>query len=368
MFELTEEQQMLQEQAKRFFQDKMPVTHLRALQDKGESFDKNLWAEMGQLGLTGTLIPETYGGTEFGFVGLCLILEEAGRTLAPSPLFSTGLLAAAALTAGGTEEQKKDILPKIASGEIVIALALEEGAHHNPDAITATAEKTNGGFRLNGKKTFVMDGAAADKIIFVAKGSAGNTLFLIDGDKLNCTPLNFADGRNYASVEANNLEISADALLGGESGGEDLLHSVLDLARIAIASEMLGSVRACFELTLAHLKERKQFDSIIGSFQALKHRAAVMFCEIELSHSAVRAAARSVDLRANNVPSMASLAKARLADVARLVTNEGVQMHGGMGMTSELDLGLFMKRARIQAQIFGNARFHRARFAQLEGF
>ena len=370
MFELNEEQQMLQEQAKRFFQEKMPVAHLRKLRDAkdGLGFDKALWKEMAELGLTGTLIPETYGGTEFGALGLCLILEEAGRTLAPSPLFSTSLLAASILVLGGNEEQKQSLLPKITSGDSVIALALEEGAHHNPDDLAAKAESTGAGFRLSGKKTFVIDGAAADKIIFVAKTDAGKTLFLLDGDQTQRVKMHFADSRDYAQVSVDGLAVDKSQIIGTENNGDDILTPALDLARIGMACEMLGGVRECFERTLEHLKERSQFDQIIGSFQALKHRAAKLFCEIELSHSVSRAAASAYEARANNVPVMASLAKARLADVSRLMTNEAVQMHGGMGMTDELDFGLFLKRARIQAQIFGDARFHRARFATLEGF
>jgi alkylation response protein AidB-like acyl-CoA dehydrogenase len=370
MFELNEEQQMLQDSAKRFFQEKMPVAHLRKLRDNNDSigFDKALWKEMGELGLTGTLIPETYGGTEFGAVGLCLILEEAGRTLAPSPLFSTSLIAASCLVHGGSEAQRQEILPKIAAGEITLALALEEGHHHNPDKIEAKAEKSSGDYKLTGKKTFVIDGAAADKIIFVANSGSGKTLFLLDGDKFQRTKMNFADSRNYAALTADSLEVGLDDIIGAENAGDDILNPVLDLASIGMACEMLGGVRECFERTLEHLKERKQFDEIIGKFQALKHRAAKLFCEIELSHSASRAAASAYEARTNSVPMMASLAKARLSEVSRLMTNEAVQLHGGMGMTDELDFGLFMKRARVQAQTFGDARFHRARFARLSGF
>ena len=370
MFELNEEQQMLQESASRFFQEKMPIAHLRKLRDEKDSlgFDKNLWKEMGALGLTGTLIPDTYGGTDFGALGLCLILEEAGRTLAPSPLFSTSLLAASLLVQGGSKEQRQDLLPKITSGEITIAFALEEGAHHNPNNIKAKAESNAKGWTLSGEKTFVIDGAAADKIIFVANSGTGKTLFLLDGDKTERKKMHFADSRNYASVRVDGLAVDEAQVLGAENMGDDILTNTLDLARIGMACETLGGVRECFERTLAHLKERKQFDTIIGTFQALKHRAAKLFCEIELSHSVSRAAASAYENKANNVPTMASLAKARLAEVSRLMTNEAVQMHGGMGMTDELDFGLFMKRARVQAQIFGDARFHRARFATLEGF
>ena len=375
-FALNEEQTILQDVARKFFQEKMPVAHLRQLRDSQDpkSFDPQLWQEMAALGLTGTLISEDYDGTNFGALGLCLVLEEAGRTLAPSPLLSTSLIGAACLSLDGSEALKKQTLPKIASGEIVIALALEEGAHHAPYQIKARAVKSNGGFKISGSKVFVIDGMAGEKIIFAARTSgipgerSGITLFLLDAGQLQRQPMQLADSRNYARVSADNLAVSADQIIGQENEGAEILDPVLDLARIGMASEMLGGIRAVFEQTLTHLKERKQFGAIIGSFQALKHRAAQMFCEIELSHSVARDAASAAQERRNNIPSLASLAKARLCDCARLVTSEAVQMHGGMGMTDEIDIGLFLKRARVQAAAFGDARYHRDRFATLEGF
>ncbi len=374
-FTLNEEQTMLQDAARRFFQEKMPVAHLRKLRDKQDpqAFDPQLWREMAALGLTGTLIKEKYGGTNFGPLGLCLALEEAGRTLAPSPLLSTALIAASCISLGGSQEQKQQILPKITSGEIVVALALEEGAHHAPYQIKARAEKSNGGIKISGKKTFVIDGMASDQIIFAARSSgapderAGSTLFFLDAQQLSRQNMHLADSRNYALVEAN-LTVSENQIIGQIGKGAEILDPVLDLARIGIACEMLGSTRAVFEQTLSHIKERKQFGAIIGSFQALKHRAAQMFCEIELAHSVARDAASAAQERRNNIPALASLSKARLCECSRLVTNEAVQMHGGMGMTDEVDIGLFLKRARAQAAAFGDARYHRNRFATLEGF
>ena len=371
-FTLNEEQIMLQDSARRFFQDKMPITHLRHLRDQKDklALDPKLWKEMGQMGLNGTLISEDYGGTDFGVLGLCLIFEEAGRVLAPSPLFSTALCAATMIALGASSSQKEALLPQIANGDIIIALALDEGAHHAPNTISARAKKTSQGYHLSGQKKFVIDGAVADKIIFVAKieGSAHKSLFLIDGQDAKRVQLDLADSRNYANIEVKDLLVKEEHIIGGVDGGDKILEPVLDLGRIAIASEMLGMVREVFERIIEHLKERKQFDQTIGSFQALKHRAAQMFCEIELCHSATREAAFAADQRANHLPLLASLAKARLCDCTRLVTNEGVQMFGGMGMTDELDMGLFMKRARVQAQILGDGGFHLNRFATLEAY
>ena len=375
-FTLNEEQTMLQDVARRFFQEKMPVAHLRQLRDQKNptGFDPKLWQEMGELGLTGTLIDEEYGGTNFGFLGLCLALEEAGRTLAPSPLLSTALIGASVLILGGSAAHKQNILPKIAAGEIVLALALDEGAHHAPNNIKAAAEKSDKGFKVSGDKTFVIDGWAADHIIFAARTSGaghertGITLFLLDAAQVKREPLHLADSRNYALISADNVAARDDQIIGRIGDGADILEPVLDLARIGIACEMLGGARAAFEQTLAYIKERKQFGEIIGSFQALKHRAAQMFCEIELAHSVARSAASAAQERRNNIPTMASHAKARLAACARLVTNEAVQMHGGMGMTDEFDIGLYLKRARVAAATFGNRQYHSDRFATLEGF
>ena len=369
-FALNEEQSLLQEQAKKFFQEEMPVAHLRHLRDTEDAigFDPKLWRQMGELGLTGTLIAEDFGGTDFGALGLCVICEEAGRTLAPSPLFSTSLLAAAIISAAGSAAQKRELLPKIAQAEIVIALAVDEDAHHAPDNLGARAEKSDGGYVLNGRKIFVIDGQAADKIIFASHIDGGRALFLLDAAEVERIPMALTDSRNYATVIADNIKLNPEQMIGTAEQGSAALDLALDLGRIAMASEMLGGAREVFERTLAHIKERKQFGQVLGAFQALKHRMAKLYCEIELSHSAVRAAAEAYENRANNIPLMASLAKARLCDCAKLASNEAVQLHGGMGMTDEVDIGLFLKRARVQAQIFGDAHFHRARFASLEAF
>lgn len=375
---LNEDQVLLKDAARAFIQDKSPIAEFRKLRDTNDAsgFDRKLWKEMAALGWAGIIIPEEFGGSGFGFVGLGVVLEEAGRTLLASPLVSTALIGASAVLRGGTAAQKKEILPPIATGDWLLALALEEGPRHAPYAIATKAEKAGDGYTLNGKKTFVLDGHVADQLIVVARTSCktgdrdGLTLFLVEpttpGVKITRTIM--ADSRNAANIEFSGVKLAADAVLGGVDQGADILDPVLDRARIALSAEMLGCIRESFERTIEYLKTRQQFGVLIGTFQALKHRAAEMFCEIELSVSVVLDALIAIDENRNDVPQMASLAKARLNDTFFLVSNEALQMHGGIGMTDEFDIGLFMKRARVTQASFGDSAFHRARYASLEGY
>ncbi|HEX7777013.1 MAG TPA: acyl-CoA dehydrogenase family protein [Parvibaculum sp.] len=375
---LTEEQQLLRDTATQFFQERVSIANLRRLRDTKDptGFDRGVWKDMADLGFAGILISEKYGGTDFGPVGLGLVLEQAGRALAASPLVSTVLLCGSAVQLAGSATQRQEILSAIAAGEIVMALALEEGAHHNPAQIATHARPHGSGYRITGRKTFVLDGHVADKLIVAARTSgadgdkSGITLFLVDPKAKGVTIARtlMVDSRNAANISFDNVDVSSDSVLGSVDGGNDVLEQVLDIARIGLSAEMLGLVSEVFETTVTYLKERKQFGVPIGSFQALKHRAAVMFSEIELCRSVVLDALSALEARRNDVPRAASLAKARLSDTARLVTNEGLQMHGGMGMTDQFDIGLYMKRARVAAMTFGDGNFHRDRYAVLEGF
>ena len=337
---------------------------------------KQVWAQIVELGFAGILIPEEQGGTGFGPMGLGIVMTEAGRTLAATPLYSTAVLGAGLILAAGSEAQKNDLLPKIAGGELLTALALEETNHHNPANVAMTAEKSGDGFKLSGEKKFVIDGHIADKLIVVARtrGAAGDTqglsMFLVDADAkgVTITRTHMVDSRNAAIVSLDGVEVSADDALGGIGAAYPELENVLDLGRACIAAEMLGGAEAVFDTTLEYLKERKQFGVIIGTFQALKHRAAEMFCEVEICRSVVLEALSALDERRNDVPAVTSLAKARVGEAARLITNEGVQMHGGIGMTDAVDMGLYLKRARVQAQMLGDSNFHRARYADLGGY
>ena len=374
---LSEEQTMLKDMAKDFFAEQVPVTNFRKLRDDEDAngYDKEVWQQIVELGFAGILIPEEQGGTGFGPMGLGIVMKEAGRTLAATPLYATAVLGAGLVLKAGSEAQKAELLPKIAGGELLMALALEERAHHNPAAITMAATKDGGDYVLNGEKTFVLDGHIADKLIVVARsgGAAGDTqglsMFLVDADAAGVSIQRtiMVDHRNSANVKLDNVKVSADALLGGEGGAFADLEPVLDLGRICMAAEMLGGAETVFDTTLDYLKERKQFGKIIGTFQALQHRAAEMFCEIEICQSVLLDALSALDERRNDIPQLASLAKARIGDAARLITNEGVQLHGGIGMTDAVDIGLFIKRARVQAQIFGDSGYHRDRYADIGG-
>ncbi len=375
---LTEEEQFLKDTAKNFAEERCPISHFRSLRDNNDPnlWDENIWKEMTALGWPGILIPEEYGGSNFGITGISVILEECAKTLTPSPLFATGVLGAFSITNFGKDDQKKNYLPKISSGDLTTALAVDESSHHNPADTEMVAKKDGKKFILNGKKTFVIDGASANLLIVLARTSgnkgesSGLTLFLVDSndDGIEKIKLEMADSRNYANINFNNVEVSAKNILGDEETGGETVENILDIGRIAIASEMLGNAEAAFETTLDYLKQRKQFGVLIGSFQALQHRAAEMFCELELTKSSVMAAMKAADEGSNELQRLSSLSKTMAGETLHLVSNEAVQMHGGIGVTDEYDIGFFLKRARVAEQIFGSAKFHTERYANISGF
>ena len=375
---LTEEQEFLRDTAKDFAQERTPITHFRSLRDNNDEnlWDKDIWEEMVKLGWSGILIPEEFGGSDFGVAGISVILQECGKTLTPSPLFSTGVLGAYAISNFGTQEQKEKYLPKIVSGEITTALAVDESSHHDPCKTLFKAEQKGNDFLLNGKKTFVIDGASADVLIILARTSgnsgdlAGLTLFIIesDVDGIKKIKLDMADSRNYANIEFNDVECSNKSILGALESGGETVERILDIGRIAMSAEMLGNAESAFETTIDYLKQRKQFGVLIGTFQALQHRAAEMFCEIELTKSAVMAAIHGADENSNELQRLSSLAKTIAGETLNLVSNEAIQMHGGIGVTDEYDLGFFIKRSRVAEQIFGSSTYHTERYANLSGF
>ena len=377
-FVLSEEQTMLRDMAKQFFSEQVPVTNLRQLRDdvSEDGFDRDVWKQIVELGFAGILIPEEMGGTGFGPMGIGIVMQEAGRTLAASPLYSTAVLGAGMIMAAGSENQKKELLPQIAAGELLLALAIDETNHHNPANIAMAATRDGDDFVLSGEKKFVIDGHIADKLIVAARtsGEAGDpkgiSAFLIDANTpgVTITRTHMVDTRNAANISFDGVKVQSDALLGSADGAYPELENVLDMGRVCLSAEMLGGIETVFDTTLTYLKERKQFDAIIGTFQALQHRAAEMFCEVEICQSVVLDALSALEERRNDIPRAASLAKARLSDASRLITNEGVQMHGGIGMTDAVDVGLFLKRARVQAQMLGDANFHRSRYADLGGY
>ena len=375
---LNEEQQSLKDIAKEFLQKNAPVTHFREIRDTQNElgYDESLWKEMVNLGWSGILIPEEYGGFDFGMVGMGSIFEEMGRNLTPSPLFSTGVLGASLITLGGSDIQKQNYLPKIVEGNLTTALALEESSRHAPSSINTEAKKDRNKFTINGDKTFVIDGHSSDLLIVAARteGAAddisGITLFIIDSKSqgLDITKTSMVDSRNAANVKLENVVVTSEDILGEENNGAAILEEVLDRAQIAISAEMLGNASQAFEVTLDYLKERKQFGALIGTFQALQHRAADMYSELELTKSSVIAACNAVDDKSNDLKRMASLAKFKAGETNHLVTNEAVQMHGGVGVTDEYDVGLYLKRARVTEQIFGNSEYHLDRYATLSDY
>jgi alkylation response protein AidB-like acyl-CoA dehydrogenase len=375
---LNEEQAMLRDAAKSWVQEKSPVTAFRKMRDSGVElgYDANAWNEMAEMGWAGVIIPEEYGGSDFGYLSMGLILEEMGRTLTASPLLASGLAAASALVLGGSDAQKSEWLPKIAGGEVVGALAIDEGAHHAPEKVALKAEKSGSGYKLSGSKSFVLEGMAAGLLIVSARTSGkpgdtdGITLFLVAGDAKGVSRkrLHLADSRGAANITFDGVEVGADAVLGEVDKGYALLEKTLDRARAGLCAEMLGSAVQAFEVTLDYLKVRVQFGQVIGSFQALQHRAAKMFTDLELARSAVEAALQAIDADTPDVPELVSLAKAKMGDVFHLVSNEMVQMHGGIGMTDAHDAGFYMKRARAAEAAFGNQAYHRDRYARIQGY
>ena len=375
---LSEEEQFLKDTAKNFAEERSPISHFRSLRDANDPqlWDKDIWSEMVKLGWPGILIPEEFGGSNFGVTGIGVILQECAKTLTPSPLFATGVLGAFALTQYGSEAQKENFLPKIVNGEITTSLAIDESSHHDPNKTVMTAIKSESGYTLNGKKIFVIDGASANLFIVLARtsgskgDSTGLSLFLVDSGSsdIEIVKLDMADSRNYANIVFNNVNVESSSLLGDLETAGETVESILDIGRIAMSAEMLGNAESAFDITLNYLKQRKQFGALIGSFQALQHRAAEMFCEIELTKSSVMAAMRAADESSNELQRLSSLSKTIAGETLHLVSNESIQMHGGIGVTDEYDIGFFLKRARVIEQIFGSAKFHTERYANLSGF
>jgi alkylation response protein AidB-like acyl-CoA dehydrogenase len=365
MFTLTEEQTLLQEAARGFVEDKMPVAHARAMRDarQTDGFDRALWAEMAGMGWTGVLVPEEFGGVGLGYRGLGLVLEQMGATLAPSPLASTALAAVSALVLSANQAARGAHLPRIAAGETIFALAVDDGDHHDPDH--PRAELKNG--HLSGVKRFVADGHCADQLIVSARSEQGAVLVVVpvSAEGVSVSPLATVDSRGAADIRFDGVAVGAEAILGEGA----LLTAVLDRVRIGAAAELFGLAEAAFKQTADYLQTRTQFGQAIGAFQGLQHRAAKLYVELELTRSCVHAALDALDQEAepSKISELASLAKARAGDLAHVATNEMIQMHGGIGMTDAHDAGLYIKRARVLEHLYGSASFHRRRFAGLMG-
>ena len=375
---LTEEQELIKQAAAEFLQEHAPVTHLRELRDTEDpvGFSRALWQEMAGLGWTGIPFPEDVGGAGLGLADLGVILEECGRTLAPYPFLSTVVLGGGAVALGASDPLRGEVLSGVCKGETLLALAFQETSRFAPFAIGTKAEKNGEGYRLSGEKTFVLDGHVADHVVVAARtsGMAGDregvTLFLVDPGAPGCTVerTNMIDSRNAARVTLSDTPVPADRVLGQVDRGADILEPLFDRAAAVLSAEMVGLISEVFERTVQYLKTREQFGQKIGSFQALKHRAAEMFCEVELSQAVALDALRALDEDRPHAARVVSAAKARCSDTASLVTCEGLQMHGGIGMTDEEEIGLFLKRAKVAELTLGDGAYHRDRFARLTGF
>jgi alkylation response protein AidB-like acyl-CoA dehydrogenase len=375
---LTEEQSMLRDSARGLISDKAPVSHLRQLRDTRDAigFSRDLWKTFAEMGFSGLLVPEDFGGSGLGCVEAGVVMEEIGRTLMPSPFLATAVLAASALSRGGSAAQKSEHLPKIADGTLLAALAIDEGAKHHPLHTAMQAVRSGNGFRLQGDKAFVVDGHTAGLLIVAARTAGapgernGLTLFLVDpktrGIETERTAM--VDSHNAARIKFDNVEVNADGVLGEVDQGGALLEGVLNIGRGVVASEMVGVSEEVFGRTVGYLKERKQFGKLIGEFQALQHRAAQLYVEIEITRAAVLKALQTLDGNFENAGAAVAVAKARAGSTVTLAVQEGVQMHGGMGMTDQFDIGFFMKRARVCQELFGDTNFHADQLARMKNY
>jgi alkylation response protein AidB-like acyl-CoA dehydrogenase len=375
---LTEEQGMLRDSARAFLADNAPVSQLRQLRDKRDTdgFSRTLWKQFAEMGFTGVLIPETFGGLGLGLVEAGVVMEEIGRNLSATPFLASSVVAATALLRAGNDAQKQATLPKMASGDLIATLAVDETTKHQPKNVVLKAAKAGSGYTLNGVKTFVVDGHVADLLIVAARTSgaagevAGITLFLVERKTagVEVERVFNVDAHNAARISFNNVAVADSAVLGAVGEGWAALDAALSAGRAAAAAEMLGLADEAFGRTVAYLKERQQFNKIIGEFQALQHRVAHLYCEIEFTRSAVLKALQGHDEASPTAAGLASVAKAKAGTTATLAVQEGVQLHGGMGMTDEFEMGFFMKRARVLQELYGDANFHADLLAQLKKY
>jgi acyl-CoA dehydrogenase len=376
---LTEDQELLAKTAADFAAERSPVSRMRQLRDSNDpdGFSRALWKQMAELGWLGIPFPESFGGAGMGLAELAVVLEALGRKLAPEPVIPCVLLAGQALLIGGSDAQKTRWLPPLVAGEHLLAFGFQERrSSYDLRRVATRAQRAGEGWRLCGEKIQVEGGASADAFVISARTAggegdgAGITLFLVPRGAagLGVVRQHRVDSRNAALLGLDGVLVGAADVVGAVDAGGDLLEAAVDRATVGLCAEMLGSMSEAFERTLTYSKQRIQFGVPIGSFQALKHRAAQCFIEIELARSTVMAAARAVDAGDAEAAQLVALAKARCSDAAVLIGNEAVQMHGGIGMTDEHEIGFYLKRARVAEMTFGDAAFHRDRWARLSGY
>lgn len=371
---LTDDQKMLQETAAGFLADEGgPAKQLRHWRDTGctDGYGTDLWKKFAELGLTGICIPEDQGGLGLGSVEAALVLEEIGRNLTPSPFLTTAVVGARAIE--GTAHAER-LYPGILAGESVLALAIDESRGHSPEKTALSAERRGNGFVLNGAKQFVVHGNSADVVLTVARtaGSPGDrdglTLFAVPKVAAEVESVTLADSSKAARIKFDNVELDADAVVGEVDSGWTPLSRALNVGRAGAAAELVGVAAGASTMSVDYLKQRKQFGKLIGEFQALQHRAAHLYGEIEIARAAALKAAELIDSRDDRAELAVAVAKAKAADVASLSVREGVQMHGGIGMTDEHDIGLYLKREAVLGELFGDIYYHRNKVAELSGY
>jgi alkylation response protein AidB-like acyl-CoA dehydrogenase len=367
---LTEDQTMLRDTAREFMAAEGAIaTQLRHWRDIGckDGFGHGLWKQFAELGFTGILIPEGQGGLGLGHVEAGIVLEEIGRKLTPSPFLMTAIAVVEALK--GTSHAER-WFPGIIAGDTVAAVAVDEGRKHRPEDIEMRAERSGNGFRLTGAKQFVVQGASADLMVVAARAEEGVTLFAVEKEAkgLETEGVRLVDSSIGARMRFEGVEVDADAVIGEVGGGEAVLGRVLNAGRVGAAAEMVGLGTAAMGMTVDYLKQRKQFGRLIGEFQALQHRAAHLYSELEIARAAAMKAQQLLDEDAPEAEAMASVAKAKAGRASTLAVQEGVQMHGGIGMTDEYDIGLYMKRDRVLNELFGDAGYHADKLARMKGY
>jgi len=373
-----EDQAMLAETAEQFMAEQGGIQkQLRHWRDRNckDGFGHELWKQFAEMGFTGILVGEDHGGLDMGHVEAGIVLEEIGRNLTPSPFLSSSVLAATALQ-HGSADVKTRWLPDMVAGEKVYAVAIDEGAKHRPERIACKAEKSGNGFRLSGKKDFVVYGASAEMIVVAARTSGndsdedGVTLFAVpqDASGMSHDSVRLVDSSMASHITFDGVELDGDAVIGEVDGGRSVLNAMLTAGRVGAAAEGVGVARGAMDMTVDYLKQRKQFGKLIGEFQALQHRAAHLYSEVEIARAVTIKAAQLLDGDSEKAELMASVAKAKAGRVAELAVQEAVQMHGGVGMTDEFDVGLFMKRVRVLNELLGDSGFHQEAVARSQGF
>lgn len=360
---------MLADMARGFLDDAMPLSKLRAMRDAGQTQDPDSWKQMADLGWAGVLVPEAAGGSGMGFAAANVIAQEMGQTLAISPFISTAVIAVTALRQVA-DPRAVTALRQIAAGDLTYALAVDEGIKFDPSHVDLEARRAGNGFRLNGKKQFVVDGSNADRLLVLARTDQGMTLFDIpaDRDGIERVASNMIDARDAARINFDDVKATGDDILGTVNYAMDVVGPAIHAGQGALAAELTGLAAGAFAMTVEYLKQRKQFGVEIGRFQALQHRAAHLWCDIEVTSSAILNAGRAMDADPGSAELAVSLAKARATQSAILAVQEGVQMHGGIGMTDAYDMGFFMKRAQVGAEWLGDYSYHAEKIAADRGF